>query len=285
MGEVISADEVKASRHWRRRSQGGQERKRIPLPRQMTRPGNGGEPNRARGSQHRRGAWPSEDRHRTPRPSRWENRLEPTPKPKPAKAWPSPRARWLLPRRPKSRATSCPSRNCSTNRMAPQPRPSLENNCLPTPGCSRKLFYNSISKSPKRTSRKNRPSPATNCIQRLESGSSNRCGQQHISRHQGQRINILAPVPGRSSVSIEVPNRIKTKVLFRDIVESPEWKKSKAKIRSRWARTFTANRLSPTSPRCTHVDRRCHRFRQIGLHQLHRCIAFVPVFTEELRFT
>ena len=27
-----------------------------------------------------------------------------------------------------------------------------------------------------------------------------------------------------------MPNRIKTKVLFRDIVESPEWKKSKAKI-------------------------------------------------------
>ena len=47
---------------------------------------------------------------------------------------------------------------------------------------------------------------------------------------KAERINILAPVPGRSSVGIEVPNRIKTKVLFRDIVESPEWKKSKAKI-------------------------------------------------------
>ena len=47
---------------------------------------------------------------------------------------------------------------------------------------------------------------------------------------KAERINILAPVPGRSSVGIEVSNRIKTKVLFRDIVESPEWKKSKAKI-------------------------------------------------------
>ena len=47
---------------------------------------------------------------------------------------------------------------------------------------------------------------------------------------KAERINILAPVPGRSSVGIEVPNRIKTKVLFRDIIDSPEWKNSKAKI-------------------------------------------------------
>jgi S-DNA-T family DNA segregation ATPase FtsK/SpoIIIE len=47
---------------------------------------------------------------------------------------------------------------------------------------------------------------------------------------KAERINILAPVPGRSSVGIEVPNRIKTKVLFRDIIDSSEWKKSKAKI-------------------------------------------------------
>jgi S-DNA-T family DNA segregation ATPase FtsK/SpoIIIE len=47
---------------------------------------------------------------------------------------------------------------------------------------------------------------------------------------KAEHINILAPVPGRSSVGIEVPNRIKTKVLFRDIIDSPEWKNSKAKI-------------------------------------------------------
>lgn len=47
---------------------------------------------------------------------------------------------------------------------------------------------------------------------------------------KAERINILAPVPGRSSVGIDVPNRIKGKILFRDIIDSPEWKKSKAKI-------------------------------------------------------
>lgn len=47
---------------------------------------------------------------------------------------------------------------------------------------------------------------------------------------KAERINILAPVPGKSSVGIEVPNRIKTMVVMRDLLESPEWKKSKARI-------------------------------------------------------
>lgn len=47
---------------------------------------------------------------------------------------------------------------------------------------------------------------------------------------KAERINILAPVPGKSSVGIEVPNRIKTKVIMRDLLESDEWKNSKARI-------------------------------------------------------
>ncbi len=47
---------------------------------------------------------------------------------------------------------------------------------------------------------------------------------------KAERINILAPVPGKSTVGVEVPNRIKTKVIMRDLLESDEWKKSKAKV-------------------------------------------------------
>ncbi len=47
---------------------------------------------------------------------------------------------------------------------------------------------------------------------------------------EAERINILAPVPGKSTVGVEVPNRVKTKVIMRDLLESDEWKKSKAKI-------------------------------------------------------
>ncbi len=47
---------------------------------------------------------------------------------------------------------------------------------------------------------------------------------------KAERINILAPVPGKSSVGIEVPNAVKTKVIMRDLLESEEWTKSKARI-------------------------------------------------------
>ncbi len=47
---------------------------------------------------------------------------------------------------------------------------------------------------------------------------------------KAERINILAPVPGKSSVGVEVPNVIKTKVIMRDLLESEEWSKTKARI-------------------------------------------------------
>ncbi len=47
---------------------------------------------------------------------------------------------------------------------------------------------------------------------------------------KAERIHILAPVPGKSSVGIEVPNLIKTKVIMRDLLESDEWKNTKCRI-------------------------------------------------------
>jgi S-DNA-T family DNA segregation ATPase FtsK/SpoIIIE len=47
---------------------------------------------------------------------------------------------------------------------------------------------------------------------------------------KAERINILAPVPGKSSVGVEVPNLVKTKVIMRDLLESDEWRNSKARI-------------------------------------------------------
>jgi S-DNA-T family DNA segregation ATPase FtsK/SpoIIIE len=47
---------------------------------------------------------------------------------------------------------------------------------------------------------------------------------------KAERIHILAPVPGKSSVGVEVPNSVKTKVIMRDLFESDEWRNSKAKI-------------------------------------------------------
>jgi S-DNA-T family DNA segregation ATPase FtsK/SpoIIIE len=47
---------------------------------------------------------------------------------------------------------------------------------------------------------------------------------------KAERLNVLAPIPGKSSVGIEVPNAVKTKVIMRDLLESPEWIASKARI-------------------------------------------------------
>lgn len=47
---------------------------------------------------------------------------------------------------------------------------------------------------------------------------------------KAERIHILAPVPGKSSVGVEVPNAIKTKVIMRDLLESDEWRNTKAKV-------------------------------------------------------
>lgn len=47
---------------------------------------------------------------------------------------------------------------------------------------------------------------------------------------KAERIHILAPVPGKSSVGVEVPNLVKTKVIIRDLLESEEWINSKARI-------------------------------------------------------
>ena len=50
---------------------------------------------------------------------------------------------------------------------------------------------------------------------------------------KAERINILAPVPGKSSVGVEVPNAVKTKVIMRDLLESEEWTQHQG-AHSRW---------------------------------------------------
>ena len=47
---------------------------------------------------------------------------------------------------------------------------------------------------------------------------------------KAERINILAPVPGKGTVGVEVPNKIKTKVIIRDLLESEEWERTKARL-------------------------------------------------------
>lgn len=61
---------------------------------------------------------------------------------------------------------------------------------------------------------------------------------------KAERINILAPIPGKSSVGVEVPNAVKTKVIMRDLLESEEWQNSKgpASHRARQGRLRASHR-------------------------------------------
>ena len=43
-------------------------------------------------------------------------------------------------------------------------------------------------------------------------------------------VNVLAPIPGKNSVGIEVPNKERACVALREVLESPEWCDSKARM-------------------------------------------------------
>ena len=47
---------------------------------------------------------------------------------------------------------------------------------------------------------------------------------------RAERINILAPIPGKDTVGIEIANNRKQKVTFRELMESDDWIQTKAKI-------------------------------------------------------
>jgi len=55
--------------------------------------------------------------------------------------------------------------------------------------------------------------------------------EKNIARAlKAERVNILAPIPGRDTVGIEVPNAKKMKIVLRDLFESSLWKTSKARL-------------------------------------------------------
>lgn len=45
---------------------------------------------------------------------------------------------------------------------------------------------------------------------------------------QAESVRILAPIPGKNAVGVEVPNKVSTNVYIRSIMEGEDWKKAKA---------------------------------------------------------
>ena len=69
---------------------------------------------------------------------------------------------------------------------------------------------------------------------------------------RAERINILAPIPGKDTVGIELANTRKVTVTVRELLESPDWEeaKARAKIRSGVA-SERSNTLTMDPPRMT----------------------------------
>lgn len=81
-------------------------------------------------------------------------------------------------------------------------------------------------------------------------------------------IRIEAPIPGKAAIGIEVPNKEKQMVAFRDLLESDEFTKAKSKT------IFAAGKdIAGKTCRCRYrkdaasSDCRSDRFRKISLHQ------------------
>ena len=81
-----------------------------------------------------------------------------------------------------------------------------------------------ITKGPTITRYELHPAPGVK-LEKIQSLSNNLAASL-----KAERIHILVPVPGKSSVGVEVPNSIKTKVIMRDLFESDEWRHTKARI-------------------------------------------------------
>src|SRR3569833_3235234 len=81
-----------------------------------------------------------------------------------------------------------------------------------------------ITKGPTITRYELHPAPGV----KLEKNSA--LGNNIAAALKAERSNFLAPVPVKSSVGVEFPNAVKTKVIMRDLLESEEWLSNKARI-------------------------------------------------------
>ncbi len=70
---------------------------------------------------------------------------------------------------------------------------------------------------------------------------------------QAQSVRILAPIPGKAAVGVEVPNRISTPVGLREIIESEDWSGAKAELPIALGRDATGKPLISDLTKMPHL--------------------------------
>ncbi len=85
---------------------------------------------------------------------------------------------------------------------------------------------------------------------------------------RAQSIRIVAPIPGKGAVGIEVPNATREMVAFREIVDSPEFELGESGAADR-AGQGPRRKAGHRRPRedAAPADRRCDRRRQVGVRE------------------
>ena len=85
---------------------------------------------------------------------------------------------------------------------------------------------------------------------------------------RAERINILAPIPGKDTVGIEIANSKKVKVTLREILDSEDWANTKARIPIALGKDVYGKTIIADLAAMPHLPRRWHHWlRQIRLHQ------------------
>ena len=98
---------------------------------------------------------------------------------------------------------------------------------------------------------------------------------------RAERLNILAPIPGKDTVGIEIANSNKVAVFLRELLESRDWRNTNAKIPIALGKGRLRQDTRRRSRRhAARAHRRHHRLRQIGLHQLHSDEPALPLQAE-----
>ena len=96
---------------------------------------------------------------------------------------------------------------------------------------------------------------------------------------RAQRINIVAPIPGKDTVGIEIANASKVKVALRELLETSDWLRSGAKLplglgKDVYGQTIIADLAQDAALPCCRDDRQW----QERLHQLNDREPALPLY-------
>ena len=82
-------------------------------------------------------------------------------------------------------------------------------------------------------------------------------------------VRILAPIPGKSAIGVEVPNRTRQLVALRDILDSPEAKAATHPLEVAMGRDIAGRAVMANLAEMPHIlISGRHRGREVVLHQL-----------------